>query len=99
MKFSLSCTIGMALFCTAAHAADRYGRIDHADIQWLGRTTLGIDTQTANRFVEIGRRRFLDEQLVGGNELLPPAIQAQIDQLPTSQTSTAQLVVDEIAEQ
>ena len=99
MKLSLSRMIGMALLCAATHAADLDRRIDHTDILWLGRLTFGIDMQTANRFVEIGRRRFLDEQLRGKNEALPPAIQAQIDQLPTSQTSAAQLVVDENAEQ
>ena len=100
MKSSLSYVMGITLLCAATHAAAARDRtIDHADILWLGRMTFGIDTQTANRFVDIGRRRFLDEQLGGKNETLPPAIQAQIDQLPTSQTSAAQLVVDEIAEQ
>jgi uncharacterized protein (DUF1800 family) len=61
--------------------------------------TYGIDTQVANRFDELGRRRFLDEQLQPRNENLPSAIQLQIDQLPTLQTSATEQVVDELAEQ
>src|SRR3984957_9311144 len=99
MKRRSAFLIGLALLCATAHAADLTERIDHGDVLWLGRMTFGIDTQTANRFFEVGRRRFLDEQLGGRNETLPLAIQAQINQLSTSQTSVAQFVVDEIAEQ
>jgi len=87
------------LVCAAAQAADRGRHIDHADVLWLGRVTYGIDTQAENRFADLGRRRFLDEQLEGKNQALPDAIQSQIERLPTTQTSAAQFVVEELAEQ
>ncbi len=99
MKLPWSFVAGIALLCGPANAADSERHLRRDDILWLGRITYGIDSKTVDRFAELGRRRFLDEQLAGKNETLPLAIQAQIDQLPTSQTDAAQLVVDEIAEQ
>jgi uncharacterized protein (DUF1800 family) len=82
-----------------AIAVARDGTLSHEDVLWLGRVTYGLDSDGINRLHTIGRRRFLDEQLQGKSDTLPPAIQAQIEQLTTTQTSPAQLVVDEIAEQ
>ena len=69
------------------------------DALWLERVTYGLDSATVTRFRDLGRRRFLDEQLAGRNDALPAAIQTQLDQLDIERTSAAQLVVDEIAEQ
>ena len=79
------------------YAAD--DKLSHDDALWLGRVTYGIDSDAAARFRTLGRRRFLDEQLQGKDDTLPPAIQAQIARLTVSQTAPAQLVVDEVAEQ
>ena len=74
-------------------------KLSHDDALWLGRITYGLDSDAVNRSHALGRRRDLDEQLQGKSDVLPAAIQAQIDQLTVSRTSPAQLVVDEIAEQ
>ena len=73
--------------------------LNRDDALWLERVTYGLDSATVVRFRELGRRRFLDEQLSGKNEALPAPIQAQIDQLDIARTPVAELVVDEIAEQ
>ncbi len=66
---------------------------------WLERITYGLDSATITRFRELGKRRFLDEQLAGRNDTLPEPIQAQIDKLDIVHEPAAKLVVDEIAEQ
>ena len=81
----------------AAAAPDE--KLGHDDALWVGRVTYGIDSDAAARFRALGRRRFLDEQLQAKDDKLPPAIEAQIARLTVTQTTPAQFVVDEIAEQ
>jgi uncharacterized protein (DUF1800 family) len=93
--------VGLLLSCAGAapvHAGNA-DSLNRDDALWLERVTYGLDSATIARFRELGRRRFLDEQLAGRNDALPAAIQTQIDQLDIQRTSAAQLVVDEIAEQ
>ncbi len=83
----------------AAHSANSAATLSRDDALWLDRVTYGLDSSTVARFRELGRRRFLDEQLAGKNDALPASVQAQIDNLDIAHQPAAKLVVDEIAEQ
>jgi uncharacterized protein (DUF1800 family) len=52
-----------ALLVTIALGAAAPGPLTRADLRWLQRVTFGIDTTTVERFRQLGRERFLDEQL------------------------------------
>ncbi|MBS0590406.1 MAG: DUF1800 domain-containing protein [Proteobacteria bacterium] len=84
---------------TAQAAASAPAALSRDDALWLDRVTYGLDSATVARFRQLGRQRFLDEQLAGKNDALPAAVQAQIDNLDIAHQSAAKLVVDEIAEQ
>ena len=102
LRCCVSLAVALLLAADISHSAARANSADalsRNDALWLERVTYGLDSATVKRFRELGRRRFLDEQLRGRNEALPAPIQAQIDHLDISHTSSAQLVVDEIAEQ
>ena len=86
-----------AISAHAANAADV--RLKREDALWLDRVTYGLDTATVERFRQLGKSRFLDEQLAARNDTLPPAIQAQIDALGISKAATTKLLADEVAEQ
>jgi uncharacterized protein (DUF1800 family) len=62
------------------------------DMLWLDRVTYGPTTATVGRYLELGRRRYLDEQLHPREAQLPPAIQAQIDALEISHSDGAHLL-------
>jgi uncharacterized protein (DUF1800 family) len=96
-SFALACLIAGA--GALASSATPGEALSHADALWLERITYGLDSATVARFRELGRRRFLDEQLAGRKETLPAPIQSQIDGLTIVRTSAAQLVYDELAEQ
>ncbi len=69
-----------------------------ADMQWLGRVTFGIDSATLARFEQIGRRRFLDEQLAGRDDRLPAPIAGEIAQLEVTRTPSTTLIAEARAE-
>jgi len=73
--------------------------LSREDALWLDRITYGLDSATVARFRELGRKRFLEEQLSGRNDRLPPEIQAQVNGLDIQHTPAAQRVVEEISEQ
>jgi hypothetical protein len=53
------------------------------DVRWLNRVTFGIDTATATRYRQVGRARFLSEQLQLSTED-PPTLAAAIAAIPVS---------------
>jgi uncharacterized protein (DUF1800 family) len=65
-----------------------------ADIAWLRRDSFGLDSATLARYRELGRTRFLDEQLAGGDDSLPPQVAAQINSLSVISTPLAQQLAD-----
>jgi len=69
------------------------------DMLWLNRVTYGLNSAAVERFLRLGRRSFLEEQLEARDDALPAAIQAQIAALEISKTSTAQLWAGELAAQ
>ena len=98
---TIACAKGLLLasFCTmSAGAATKDGALGRDDVMWLERVTYGLDSATVARFRELGRRRFLAEQLEAKNDTLPASIQAQIDQFDIMREPAAQLVVTALAE-
>jgi uncharacterized protein (DUF1800 family) len=63
------------------------------DIAWLRRDTFGLDSATIERYREIGRARFLDEQLSGGDGNFPAPINRMINGYEVMNTSPEQLVM------
>jgi len=57
-----------------------------SDMAWLRRDSFGLDSATLARYRELGRIRFLDEQLAGDDDSLPPQIAAQISSLAVVNT-------------
>jgi uncharacterized protein (DUF1800 family) len=88
-----------ASFSAPVTAADSKTSLSREDALWLDRITYGLDSATVARFRELGKKRFLEEQLAGRNDKLPAEIQAQIDGLDIERTPVAQRVVEEISEQ
>jgi uncharacterized protein (DUF1800 family) len=84
-----------ALFAAAA-AATATGTVaseapSRQDVLWLDRITYGPTTATVDRYLKLGRRRFLDEQLHPPREAqLPPNIAAEIAALEVSHSDGAQ---------
>ena len=85
--------------CSLAFPATATESLSRTDALWLERITYGLDSATVARFRELGKRRFLEEQLAARTDVLPSAIQGQIAGLAISHSSAAQQVADELAEQ
>jgi len=69
-----------------------------ADLRWLNRLTFGVDTATVTRYRQLGRARFLAEQLEPPADD-PPELAAAIAAIPITQQSAEQLVRTTRAEQ
>jgi hypothetical protein len=67
-------------------------------VRWLNRVTFGIDTATTARYRQLGRTRFLNEQLQLSTEDFP-ALAALIAAIPVAQHSAEQLVRNARAKQ
>jgi uncharacterized protein (DUF1800 family) len=65
--------------------------LTRADFRWLSRVTFGVDATAAARFQQLGRARFLDEQLAAPRAD-PPALAAAIAALPGLQETAAERV-------
>jgi uncharacterized protein (DUF1800 family) len=83
----------LAPVCT--HSAEAQQR----DLLWLERITYGPTTASVERYLDLGRRRFLDEQLSSGDPGLPEAITRQIDTLEVSHVTAQQQLAHVAAEQ
>jgi uncharacterized protein (DUF1800 family) len=80
-------------------AADRPPRpLTHEDVRWLNRVTFGIDSGVVARYRELGRERFLDEQL-HPPAADPPELAADLASLPIAGRSAADLIKSARAEQ
>ncbi|MDO1530069.1 DUF1800 domain-containing protein [Fulvimonas sp. R45] len=65
-----------------------------SDIAWLRRDGFGLDSATLDRYRRLGRTRFLDGQLAGADDTLPPQVAAQIRALPVVDTPLPALLAD-----
>src|SRR5262245_41587197 len=72
--------------------------ISRGDVHWLDRVTFGINTPTVARYRQLGREKFLDEQL----QATPPdpqALAAEIAAIPVTQRAAADVIKTNRAEQ
>ena len=84
----------LALACAALTAPAQAAQpLGHDDIAWLQRASFGVDSATLARYQQLGRARYLDEQLAGGDDSLPPAIDAMIRGFEVSSTPPAQMLL------
>src|SRR5262249_20477021 len=96
--------VGSAILCTAlsataiARGADKSRPIAGDDLRWLNRVTFGVNAETFARYRELGRVKFLDEQLRAPAEDAR-AIAADVAALSISQHSALQLARDARDEQ
>jgi len=64
----------------------------HDDIAWLQRATFGLDSASVARYQQLGRSRYLDEELAASDDTLPPAISAMINSYEVINTPPEQLL-------
>ena len=64
------------------------------DIAWLRRDSFGLDSATLARYRELGRTRFLDQQLAGGDDSLAPQVATQIHNLHVISTPLPQQLAE-----
>jgi uncharacterized protein (DUF1800 family) len=82
------------LACSTQVEAAGTAKLSADDIAWLRRDTFGLDSATLERYRELGRTRFLDEQLAGGDDPLPPAVAPLINSYEVFHTAPAQLIAE-----
>lgn len=91
------CSTYLALLLLAvtplARATDSQA-LSAGDIAWLRRASFGLDSATVERYRELGRTRFLDEQLAGGDDPLPPVVAPLINSYEVYTTSPAKLIAE-----
>jgi uncharacterized protein (DUF1800 family) len=57
-------------------------RLQPEDVAWLQRVTYGINTESSDEYLRLGRKAFLKQQLAPGDDsALPAAVRASIDGL------------------
>ncbi|MBD8900078.1 DUF1800 domain-containing protein [Rhodanobacter sp. DHG33] len=65
-----------------------------SDIAWLRRDGFGLDSATLASYRQLGRARFLDAQLAGTDDTLPPQVATQIQALTVVNTPLPDLLAD-----
>src|ERR1700760_453210 len=78
----------LALAATASATASG-ATLNRQDMLWLDRVTYGPTTDVVDRYLKLGRHRFLEQQLHPTDLRLPPAINAQVTALEVSHTDPA----------
>jgi uncharacterized protein (DUF1800 family) len=81
---------GLAPLAVSAQSAKP---LSHDDVAWLQRVGFGIDSASVARYQQLGRARYLDEELAGRDDTLPPAISALINSYDVVNTPPAQLLM------
>ena len=69
------------------------GALDRAEVLWLERVGFGIDSAELAAYEQLGRARFLDEQLKGGDAPLPAPIAVQVQGLEISHLDLRETLV------
>ena len=96
--------LGIVALCIAALAAAGHpaasapSTLTRGDLRWLARVTFGLDSASVARFRQLGREKFLDEQLHPPADD-PPALAHAIGAIPVTQQTAEQHVKATIAEQ
>jgi hypothetical protein len=71
-------------------AADTLAPLRQEDAVWLERVSFGLDSATVADYRRLGRERYLEAQLHGAGEELPPPIAAQIQEINAHQSAPEQ---------
>ena len=82
------------LICPLSLKAAQPQSLSPDDVAWLRRVSFGLDSATIERYRELGRSRFLDEELAGGDDPLPPAVAPLISNYEVYKTPPAQLIAE-----
>lgn len=90
--------LSAGLLATAAPEAAAPAALTRGDLRWLRRVTFGIDSATVARYRELGRARFLDEQLHPPKADAAP-VASVLATLPTLQRNSEDLIKANRAEQ
>ncbi|MEO7071677.1 MAG: DUF1800 domain-containing protein [Rhodanobacter sp.] len=90
---SVVATLALGLVCSTA--AGQAATPTREDVAWLQRATFGIDSASLARYQQLGRQRYLDEQLSGREAPLPVAINALIASYDLDNAPPAQLLATE----
>ena len=85
--------VALAGLVPLAVPAQAAGPLSHDDVAWLQRVGFGIDSASVARYRQLGRARYLDEELAGRNDSLLPAIAALISSYDVVNTPPAQLLM------
>src|SRR5215471_13431208 len=100
MRMPLLASIGFLVLAGIAGtpAASRPAALSRGDLRWLARVTFGIDSAAVARYRQLGRDKFLDEQLrpPAGD---PPELASAIAMIPVTQQTAEARVHAFIAEQ
>ncbi|MEO6799232.1 MAG: DUF1800 domain-containing protein [Rhodanobacter sp.] len=81
---------------TTAAASKAPDGLTLSDIRWLRRASFGLDSATLENYRQLGRQRWLDQQLADRNDALPPAVRDLIASYPALSTPPADLLADAI---
>jgi len=84
--------VAVLLAIVALPAAARDEPLSKEDVAWLDRVTFGVDSATVARYRDLGRRRFLEQQLHPASDGLPADVGAQIAGFDVMTTPTATLL-------
>jgi len=98
-RFLISLVTVILAAGAAMPASPRAAVLTRGDLRWLARVTFGIDSATVARYRQLGREKFLDEQLrpAAGD---PPDLAAAIAAIPiTQQTAEARLKANRAEQQ
>ena len=94
-----TCVLLVGGYAVSAHGSDPASRpLTREDLRWLDRVTFGADSQTVARYREVGRSKFLDEQLHPPSDD-PAGLASDIHALMISQRSAEDLLREEREEQ
>ncbi|MDV6344895.1 DUF1800 domain-containing protein [Nitrosomonas sp. Is37] len=81
------CCIVMSSYTVSARSNDTsLHPLTHEDLRWLNRVTFGVNSETVERYQQLGRSRFFDEQLRPPADD-PPELATDIRALSISQKS------------
>jgi uncharacterized protein (DUF1800 family) len=81
----------MLVFTSAVQATESKP-LTRDDVAWLQRVGFGVDAASVARYRELGRARYLDEQLTTREDSLPSAISTMLDNYDVNTTPPAQLL-------
>jgi uncharacterized protein (DUF1800 family) len=97
-RFSPAAAFLIAGLVCASVAATVSPPTSRGDVHWLDRVTYGVNAPTVARYRQLGREKFLDEQLQL-SQADPPSLAAEIAAIPVTQRTAADVIKTNRTEQ